>query len=97
MGKQTQRVGFEVSTTVVMKSIIFWDMTPCSLLSFSRRSEEHIASIFRVEKIIKQEPASKQVASRILFQPEIPEDGGNMLLRNVGCYSTDYTASYPRR
>jgi hypothetical protein len=24
-------VGFEVFTAVVMKSIIFWDMTPCSL------------------------------------------------------------------
>jgi hypothetical protein len=28
---------FEVFTAVVMKSIIFWDMTPCSLLSFIRR------------------------------------------------------------
>jgi hypothetical protein len=26
-------VGFEVFTAVVMKSIIFWDMTPCSLPS----------------------------------------------------------------
>jgi hypothetical protein len=26
-----------------------------------------------------------------------PEDGGAMLLRNVGCYTTNYTASYPRR
>jgi hypothetical protein len=26
-----------------------------------------------------------------------PEDGGDMFLRNVGCNSTDYTASYPRR
>jgi hypothetical protein len=30
-------VGFEVFTAVVMKSIIFWDMTPCSLLGFNRR------------------------------------------------------------
>jgi hypothetical protein len=30
-------VGFEVSTAVVMKSIIFWDMTPCSPSSFNRR------------------------------------------------------------
>jgi hypothetical protein len=28
-------VGFEVFTAVVMKSIIFWDMTPCSPLSFN--------------------------------------------------------------
>jgi hypothetical protein len=31
-------VGFEVFTAVVMKSIIFWDMTPCSPLSFNQRS-----------------------------------------------------------
>jgi hypothetical protein len=30
-------VGFEVFTVVVMKSIIFWDMTPCSPLSSNRR------------------------------------------------------------
>jgi hypothetical protein len=29
-------VGFEVFTVVVLKSIIFWDMTPCSPLSFNR-------------------------------------------------------------
>jgi hypothetical protein len=27
-------VGFEVFTAVVMKSVIFWDVTPCSLLSY---------------------------------------------------------------
>jgi hypothetical protein len=26
-----------------------------------------------------------------------PEDGGDMLMRNVGCLSTDYTALYPRK
>jgi hypothetical protein len=40
-------VGFEVFTAVVMESIIFWDVTPCSDVS-----EEHIASILRVEEII---------------------------------------------
>jgi hypothetical protein len=30
-------VGFEISTAVVMKSVIFWDMTPCSPLSCTRR------------------------------------------------------------
>jgi hypothetical protein len=30
-------VGFEVFTVVLMKSIIFWDMTACSPLSFNRR------------------------------------------------------------
>jgi hypothetical protein len=30
-------VAFEVFTAVVMKSIIFWDVTPCRLLSCNRR------------------------------------------------------------
>jgi hypothetical protein len=30
-------VGVEVFTAVVMKNIIFWDMTPCSTLSCTRR------------------------------------------------------------
>jgi hypothetical protein len=29
-------VGFEVLTVVVMKSTIFWDITPCSLLRINR-------------------------------------------------------------
>jgi hypothetical protein len=35
---KSETVGFEVFTTVVMKSITFWDVTPCSLLSCNRRS-----------------------------------------------------------
>jgi hypothetical protein len=30
-------VGFDVFTAVVMKSIVFWDITPCSPLSVNRR------------------------------------------------------------
>jgi hypothetical protein len=49
---QTKRyhVGFEVLTVVVMKSTIFWDIMPCSPLKSTDVSEEHIASIFRVEE-----------------------------------------------
>jgi hypothetical protein len=32
-----QNIGFEVLTTVVMKSTIFWDITPCSPLKVNRR------------------------------------------------------------
>jgi hypothetical protein len=32
-------VGFEVLTAVVMKSPIFWDITPCSPLQLNRRFE----------------------------------------------------------
>jgi hypothetical protein len=42
--------GFEVLTAVVMKSTIFSDVMPCSLLRVTDVSEEHIASIFRVNK-----------------------------------------------
>jgi hypothetical protein len=56
-------IGFEVFTAVVMKSINFWDMTPCACQTY-------------------------------FFDPE---DGGDMFLRNVGCNSMDYTASYPSR
>jgi hypothetical protein len=34
---KTNIVGFDVFTAVVMKSIIFWDITLCSPLSFNRR------------------------------------------------------------
>jgi hypothetical protein len=54
-------VGLEVFTAVVMKSTIFWDITPCSPLSVNRVSEEHITSIFRVEKLSS---ARNQRASR---------------------------------
>jgi hypothetical protein len=43
-------IGFEVLTAVVMKSTIFWDITVIRWVS-TDVSEEHIASIFRVEKI----------------------------------------------
>jgi hypothetical protein len=36
MVQTTTNVGFEVLTAVVMKSKIFWDITPCSPLKFNR-------------------------------------------------------------
>jgi hypothetical protein len=37
MGTKENNVEFGVFTAVVMKSIIFWDMTPCSPLNCTRR------------------------------------------------------------
>jgi hypothetical protein len=68
--------------TADRKRHIIWDITLCSPLK--------VASIFSVEEKAKQETSMKQIAS-------IPEDGGNMFLRKVGCLSTDYTALYPTR
>jgi hypothetical protein len=49
-------------------------------------SEEHIASIFTC-----------LLAGSCWNYFFDPEDGGDMFLRNVGCKSTDYTTSHPRR
>jgi hypothetical protein len=43
-------IGSEVLTAVVMKSTIFWDITPCSPLKATDVSEEHVASIFGAEE-----------------------------------------------
>jgi hypothetical protein len=41
--------GFEVPTATAMKSSVFWDITPCSLVK-ADFTEEHIVSIFRIEE-----------------------------------------------
>jgi hypothetical protein len=93
--KHNKNVGFEVSTAVVMKSIIFWDMTPCSLLRCNRR----FGGTYRLHL---QGRRSKYACHLLICWFLLnyffyPEDGGDIFLRNVGCNSTDYTALYPRR
>jgi hypothetical protein len=76
-------VGCEVLTAVVMKNTIFWDTMPCSTLS-TDVSEEHIASIFRVE-----EQASKALPGTCLHADFLLdlffylEDGSDTFLRNI--------------
>jgi hypothetical protein len=41
-------VWFEVLTEMVVKSLLFWDITPCSRCKSTDISEEHIVSIFKV-------------------------------------------------
>jgi hypothetical protein len=100
----TTLVGFEVFTAVVMESIIFWDVTPCSLLSFNRR----FGGTYRLHLQGRRNNFSKTQQASTLLATCLPagycwnyffdpEDGGDMFLRNVGCNSTDYTASHPRR
>jgi hypothetical protein len=75
-----------------MKSIIFWDITPCSPLKIIRRFGEHVSSIFRVEEYAKHE-AEEQVRAllAICFHAGFlfdlffdPEDGSDTFLQNVG-------------
>jgi hypothetical protein len=92
-------VGFEFFIAVVMKSIIIWDMTPCTLLSVNRC----FGGTYRLHLQNRINKFSKKTASRwclaffcwtYFFDPE---DGGDMFLRNVRWNSMDYTASYTRR
>jgi hypothetical protein len=80
-----------------LKSTIFWDIKPCSPLS-TDVSEEHIASIFRVEKISwarNQREIRWQAIPQIAYFFD-PADRGDMFLRNVGWHSTHYTTLYLR-
>jgi hypothetical protein len=75
---------------VVMKSINFWNMTPCSPLSFNRR----FGGTYRLHLQGRRNRFSKPASWTYFFGPE---DGGDMFLRNVGWNSTDCTESYSRR
>jgi hypothetical protein len=55
-------VGFEVFTAVVMKSIIFWDMMPCSPLSFNRRFRGTYRLHLQGQRYRFSKPVSKQEA-----------------------------------
>jgi hypothetical protein len=78
-------VGFEVLTVVIMKSIIFWDITPYSTLSVNRcfggtyrLHLQGIVTCFHTGFLFS-----------LFFDHE---DRGDMFLRNVGWHSMDYTA-----
>jgi hypothetical protein len=94
-------VRFEVLTAVVMKSSIFWDVTPCSLLKvnqrFGGRCRHHLQGRRKSRARNQLDSGRNQLDSG--WQAELfdPEYGGDMFLRNVGCLSTDYTALYLRR
>jgi hypothetical protein len=75
--------GFEFFTAVVMKSSIFWDITPRRKLKVNRRFGSSAYYLLHAGFL------------RALFFDR--EDGGNMFLGNVSLFSTDYTALYPRR
>jgi hypothetical protein len=47
-------VGFEAFTAVTMENVIIWDVTPCGIVR-TEVSEEHVLSIFRVEKSASEE------------------------------------------
>jgi hypothetical protein len=87
-------VGFEVFTAVVLKSIFFWDMTPCTPLSGTRRFGGTYPLHLQGRRIVQQSHLLARCFAQLFYDPE---DGGDTFLRNVGYHSTQYTASYPRR
>jgi hypothetical protein len=60
-------VGCEILMPMVMKSSVFWDITPCRSLKVNRRSGEHVASVLSVVESAKQETSMKQIANRALI------------------------------
>jgi hypothetical protein len=108
-GGYTGLVGFEVLTAVVMKSNIFWDITPCSLLKVNRRfgGTHHLHLQGQKMNRAKYQRESRWQAElfittclhddillRLFFDPEYRSD---IFLRNVCLLSKDDTALYPRR
>jgi hypothetical protein len=96
--------GFEVLTAVVMKSIIFWDITLCSPLSVDWRFGGTYRLHHQGRKISwarnQRESRWQEGGFHAGFFLSLfsgPEDGGDMILRNVGWHSAHYKALYPRR
>jgi hypothetical protein len=76
---------FDVLTAMVMKSFLSCGITPCSPLKKSTDvSDKHAISIFRLEEAEQTVLATCFHAGFSLGLFFDSEDGGDMLLRNVG-------------
>jgi hypothetical protein len=93
-------VRFEVLTAVVMKSTIFWDITPCSPLKVNRR----FGGMYRLHLQGRRISRGRNQHALLVtcFHADFllslffdPEDGGDMFPWNVGWLSTDYMANIP--
>jgi hypothetical protein len=93
-------IWFNDLTAVVMKSSIFWDITPCSPLKINRLFEGthrlHLQG--RISWVRYQREGSLLATcfhAGVFLGLSQPEDGGNMFIRNVGWLPTGYTAFKP--
>jgi hypothetical protein len=72
--------------------LIFWDITPWSLLKVDGR----FRGTFRIhlqDRRIRRAKMQRETGSKHM----VPEDEGDILLLNVGWLSTDWKALYPIR
>jgi hypothetical protein len=70
----------------------------CSRWKSTDISEEHVASIFKVEEKAKREETSVKSGGKTQVACLVDsKDLGDMFFRNVGWFSTNYTPLYPRR
>jgi hypothetical protein len=77
-------VGFEFLAAVVTKSSIVWDITACSQLKVNRRFGRTCSACCLLHA---------GFFLGLFFEPEY---GYDIFLRNVGLFSADCTALYPR-
>jgi hypothetical protein len=95
-------VGCEILTAVVMKSSIFWDITPCSPLKVNWRFGGTCRLHLQGQRISKARNKRERwwQAKLCLLLLDLffdPKDGRDMFLRKVGWLATDYMALYSRR
>jgi hypothetical protein len=67
-------VGFEVFTEVVMKSIIFWDMTPCSPLSCTPTFRRNVSPPSSGSKNSSANHRVSRWLAELFFDPEDGRD-----------------------
>jgi hypothetical protein len=73
-------VRFEILTAVVMKSTIFWNITPCSPLKVKPTFRSNISS---TSSVVGRAQLSTFHAGFLISLFFDPEDGSDMFLRNV--------------
>jgi hypothetical protein len=95
-------VGFELLTTGVTVSSVFWNTAQCSQMKVNRRIGGtyflHLQGR-RISQATNQSEAGNSISAlcwSLIDSLFYYEDGGSMFLRNVGWFSADYTALYSR-
>jgi hypothetical protein len=79
--RNSYTVRFEDLTAMVIKSTIFWDITPCSLFKVNRR----FGGTYRLNLQGRRNKFSKKTSSKQVANDFFDlEDGGDMFLRNIG-------------